>query len=166
MTPEQLERLAASGEELPEGLELPEQLYYLTLRELYSNYHNGIVNKDRAKREKSRINVAYRNLTAEYEITRQHKAINNRLSKHIGELYQCGCPNCRKLINIFTGINRQDIPDEIKEVNALNERLRELVRERSERNVELATIIDRARWALEKGDFKSAKEMLNDYRNN
>ena len=157
---EQLERLAASDEEMPDELDMPEQLLYLTLRTLYQNFRSGAVNRDRAKREKSRIYVAYYNLGNKYKATEEHAEIRQRLSHHIGELYQCDCANCRKLLNIFTGVDRQDIPTDIKEVNALNERLRGLVKERSERNAELATIIDRVRWALEKNDIERVKEIV------
>ena len=50
-----IERTAANGGELPDDLELPEQLLFLTLRELYSNYKAGAVERERAKREKQRI---------------------------------------------------------------------------------------------------------------
>lgn len=160
MTTEELERLAATDAEMPEGLTMPEQLLFLTLRELYSNFRSGAVNRERAKREKSRIFVAYQSLINEYKATEQHLAIKKRLSHNIGELYQCGCPNCKRLLNIFVGVDRQDIPQDIKEINALNERLREMVKERSERNAELATKLDCVRWALEKNDIERAKEIV------
>lgn len=160
MTTEELERLAATDAEMPEELTMPEQLLFLTLRELYSNFRSGAVNRERAKREKSRIYVAYQILINDYKATEQHLEIKKRLSHNIGELYQCGCPNCKRLLNIFVGVDRQDIPQDIKEVNALNERLREMVKERSERNAELATKIDRIRWALEKNDIERAKEIV------
>ena len=160
MTTEEIERLAATDAEMPEGLAMPEQLLFLTLRELYSNFRSGAVNRERAKREKSRIYMAYQGLQNEYKATEQHLAIKKRLSHSIGELYQCGCPNCKRLLNIFVGVDRQDIPQDIKEINTLNERLREMVKERSERNAELATKIDRIRWALEKNDIEKVKEIV------
>lgn len=160
MTTEEIERLAATDAEMPERLTMPEQLLYITLRTLYQNFRSGIVNRERAKREKSRIFVAYQNLKNEYKATEQHLEIKKRLSHNIGELYQCGCPNCKRLLNIFVGVDRQDIPQNIREVNALNERLREMVKERSERNAELATKLDCVRWALEKNDIERAKEIV------
>ena len=160
MTTEEIERLAATDAEMPERLTMPEQLLFLTLRELYSNFRSGAVNRERAKREKSRIYVAYQSLINEYKATEQHWAIKKRLSHNISELYQCGCPNCKRLLNIFVGVDRQDIPQDIKQVNALNERLREMVKERSERNAELATKLDCVRWALEKNDIERAKEIV------
>lgn len=165
MTTEELERLAATNSEMPEELAMPEQLLFLTLRELYSNFRSGAVNRDRAKREKSRIYVAYQNLNNDYKATEQHLAIKKRLSHNIGELYQCGCQNCKRLLNIFVGVDRQDIPQDVKEINALNKRLREMVKERSERNAELATKLDRIRWALEKNDVERAKEILKKEKN-
>lgn len=158
-----IERLAADGSDMPDDLELPEQLLYLTLRELYGNFRSGHVNRDRAKREKSRIMVAYYELRQEYDLAKQYVEVRERLKHNIGELYNCGCPNCRKLINIFTGIDREDIPQDIKEVHALNKRLQEMVKERSERNAVLATTIDRVRWALEKNDIERAKEIVNEH---
>lgn len=162
----ELEKIASEGGELPDGVSLPEQLLFLTLRELYSNFRNGTVNRERAKREKQRIMVAYGQLSNSYKVVEQHQAINKRLQKYIGEIYKCDCPNCRKLINIFIGIDRQDIPEDAKILHAQNEKLRDMVQERSERNAVLATTIDRVRWALEKGDVERAKEIVNDNRNN
>lgn len=156
----ELERLAASEEEMPDGLTMPEQLLFLTLRELYGNFRSGVVNRERAKREKSRILVAYRGLTSEYAVVEQHLSIRKRLQGNIGDIYKCGCQNCRKLINIFNGVDRRDIPEDVKELYAWNERLRDLVKERSDRNAELATLIDRVRWALEKDDIERAKEIV------
>ena len=160
MTTDELERLAASEEEMPDGLTMPEQLLFITLRELYKNFRSGAVNRERAKREKSRILVAYRGLTSEYAVVEQHLSIRKRLQGNIGDIYKCGCQNCRKLINIFNGVDRQDIPEDVKELNAWNERLRDLVQERSERNAELATMIDQVRWALEKNDYEREKELV------
>ena len=162
MTTDEIERIAAQeNPEMPDGLELHEQLLLFTLRELYSNYRNGAVNRERAKREKSRILVAYRQLEGECKIAKQQNEIRERLKKHIGNLYKCGCENCRKLLNIFTGVDRVDIPEDVIKLNDCNERLRDLVQERSERNAELATQIDMVRIALDKNDIERAKEIIN-----
>lgn len=166
MTTEELERLAGAGEEMPDGLAMHEQLLFFTLRELYQNFRSGAVNRDRAKREKSRIYVAYNSLKQDYDISEHHKAIRRRLSNHIGELYECGCPHCKKLLNIFVGVDREDIPQDYKEIYYQIKKLRDLVQERSERNAELATTIDKVRWAAEKNDIERVKEILNDHRNN
>lgn len=166
MTTDEIERLAAGLEEMPDGLDTPDQMLFLTLRELYGNFRSGYVNRERAKREKSRIYVAYYELKNQYTIMEQHLGIRRRLQNTIGDVYQCGCENCRKLLNVFVGIDREDIPTDIKEINAVNAKLREMVKERSERNAYLATVIDRVRWALEKNDIERAREIINDHRDN
>ena len=92
-----IERTAANGGELPDNLELPEQLLFLTLRELYSNYKAGAVERERAKREKQRILSAYKALKISYEITNEHEKIRKRLEQNMVELHNCDCPHCRKL---------------------------------------------------------------------
>lgn len=159
MTTDEIERLAATDAEMPDDLDMPEQLLFVTLRTLYQNYRSGAVNKERGKREKSRIYIAYRGLRSEYQATEDHIKIRNRLSHNIGSMLDCGCVHCRKIINIFNGIDRKDIPEDIKEVHSWNERLREMVKERSERNAVLSTTIDRVRWFLESD--KTAEEKLN-----
>lgn len=160
MTTDELERMAASDAEMPDGLDMPEQLLYITLRQLYSNFRSGTVNRDRAKREKGRIYVSYRVLRLEHDVSKQHMEIRERLKHNIGEIYKCGCPHCKKLVNIFVGVDREDIPQDVKELHAWNNRLRELVKERSDRNAELATTIDKVRWALEKEDYERVKEIV------
>lgn len=147
-----IERLAMQGTEMPDGLDLPEQLLFLTLRELYSNFRAGKVNRERGRREKNRIMVAYEDLRSRYAIMDYHMKIRRRLEREVGSLYRCDCEHCRQVAAIMDGIDRKDIPEDIKEVNAWNEKLRELVRQRSERAAELATQLDRVRWALD-GDL-------------
>lgn len=162
MTSDEIERLAAAEDaEMPDNLEMPEELLFLTLRTLYQNFRSGTVNRERAKREKSRILVAYGDLQSSHKVMKHHNEIQKRLQTNMGELYKCGCDKCRKLINIFTGIDRTDIPEDIKKLHECNEKLRELVRQRSERNAELATVIDRIRWALEKNDIERVREIIN-----
>ena len=146
----ELEKLAAAGAEMPDGYNLPEQLLFLTLRELYHNFRSGAVNRERGHREKQRIMVAYKSLKASYELMEYHQRLRGRLAKEVGMLHKCGCETCRKFARVLDGIDRTDIPDDIRELHEWNEKLRDLVRERSERAAELATQLDRVRWALEK----------------
>lgn len=155
-----IERIAANGDEVPDDLELPEQLLLLTLRELYSNYKAGAVERERAKREKQRILLAYRALRVSYEISNEHAKIRRRLEQNMYELHKCDCPNCRKLLRIFHGVERKDIPEDVKALHEHNEKLRDLVQERSERACYLATVIDKIKWALDDGDIERAKEII------
>lgn len=158
MTTEELERLAASDAEMPDDLDMPEQLLFLTLRTLYQNFRSGAVNRERGKREKSRIMVAYQGLRSDYQATEYHLEIRKRLSQNVGSMLDCGCEHCRKMLRVFHGIDREDIPEDIKEVHSWNEKLREMVKERSDRNAVLSTKIDMVRWAVESD--KTTEEKL------
>jgi hypothetical protein len=158
MTPDQIERLAASATDMPEDLPIHEQLLFLTFRLLYQNYNSGAVNKERAKREKQLILKSYDLLMLDVRIMEQSKAIRKRMGYNIYKLRNCGCDNCKKLLDMFDGLERYDIPADLVEAN---DRLRELVKKRSERNAQLVTLIDGAKRALERNDIERVREILN-----
>lgn len=160
MTFEEIEQYAASNNELPDGFTLNEQLLFFTLRELYNNFRSGVINREQGKREKQRIVVAYRDLELKQRVVDQSLAIRKRLEQNVGLLYDCDCATCRKLIRIFDGVERIDIPQDSRVLHEQNNRLREMVKERSERNAELATTIDKIRWAVEKNDMERVREIV------
>lgn len=143
-----LERLAAAGADMPDGLKLPEQLLFLTLRELYKNYRSGAVNKDRAKREKSKIMAAYNGLVFEQRVIDHHLAIRERIRKEMGNIYKCGCSDCQRMARILDGIERRDLNEDVVELNELVQKLQQLVGERTDRNVLYANLMDQIKYAL------------------
>lgn len=54
-----LERMAKDGNEMPDGLEYPDQVMYLCLRMLYEQLRTGIVDRETATREKRRLAREY-----------------------------------------------------------------------------------------------------------
>lgn len=144
-----LERLAASGAEMPGGLKTHEQLLFLTLRELYNNFRSGAVNRERGRREKQSILTAYEQLKFENSLFEEHVKLRHRLEYEIGSLHKCGCETCRKVARVFDGIDRRDIPQDVKQLQELTERLRDMVQQRSERNAALRTAIDRVGWIID-----------------
>lgn len=144
-----LERLAASGADMPDGLKTHEQLLFLTLRELYTNFKSGAVNRERGRREKQSIMQAYEQLKFENSLLEEHIRLRRRLEYEVGSLHLCGCETCRKVARVFDGIDRRDIPEDVKAVQETAEKLREMVRQRSERNAELRTTIDRVGWIID-----------------
>lgn len=59
------EKAAINGDEMPRGLGFPEQMLFLELRLLYSQYHKGIIpDRDTAVREKKRLLDTYRILSS------------------------------------------------------------------------------------------------------
>ena len=49
------ERQAMSGDELPNGLEYPDQVLYLCFRSLYAQLRMGIIDRETAVREKRKL---------------------------------------------------------------------------------------------------------------
>lgn len=53
------ERQAMNGDELPKGLEYPDQVLYILLRALYDQLRKGIIDRDTAIREKKKLLKEY-----------------------------------------------------------------------------------------------------------
>lgn len=53
------ERKAKDGDEMPEGLEYPDQVLFLCFRMLYSQLKQGIIDRDTAIREKKKLLKEY-----------------------------------------------------------------------------------------------------------
>lgn len=54
------------GNELPEGLDLPSQMAYISLRGIYAQYHARIISRDQAAAEKGKIRREYERLEKEW----------------------------------------------------------------------------------------------------
>lgn len=145
----ELERIAAKGGEMPDDLRMHEQLLFLTLRTLYHSFRSGAVNKERGSREKQRIMQAYTALQMDQRVMDQHRAIRRRMENQIGNLYRCGCEHCLQLLKYLDGIDRRDIPEDVAELQTWNDKLRALVKQKSDRAADLSTIIGSVRRVLD-----------------
>lgn len=58
------ERVAMNGSEMPEGLSLPEQMAFISLRGVYQAYYRKTISREAASAEKKKIRYQY-NLAAE-----------------------------------------------------------------------------------------------------
>ena len=55
-----LERSAASGHSLPDGLRPPEQLLFLSLRHIYRDFYADLLTREQAHQEKEQVMQQYR----------------------------------------------------------------------------------------------------------
>lgn len=55
------------GMEMPEGLEVQDQILFLQLRLLYRSYKNGVITRDVAKDEKAKLLFEYKKSTVANE---------------------------------------------------------------------------------------------------
>lgn len=53
------EHLAMRGEEMPDGMDSPDQAMYLKMRLLYDAYKKGVVTREVATREKAKLKKQY-----------------------------------------------------------------------------------------------------------
>lgn len=63
------------GDEMPDGLPIPDQLAYTAMRNIYWSYHRKIISRDAAAAEKRRIR-------REYEQNSESWAFWSRLADH------------------------------------------------------------------------------------
>lgn len=100
---EDIERLAMTGSEVPEGYTQPEQLLLLSLRVLHWEYRHGVIDKVQAKEEKFRLVQEYEAGKRMYGIFREAVEIRNTMSHKLTAAEKSGCPHCRELVRIFDG---------------------------------------------------------------
>lgn len=104
-----IEKIAASGGEMPQGLNAPEQLLFLSLRHLYAVYRSGKVDKNTAKKEKTQIIKAFEINSLNEKCYEQTRKIQREFSAHSHDIHTSGCDICRKLSLILTGIGGNEI---------------------------------------------------------
>ncbi len=100
---EEIERLAMSGQSVPEGYNQPEQLLFLSLRILHWEYRHGIVDLEQAKDEKRLLVQEFQKEQQFHEIYQEAVRIRNTMSHRLTAVEKDGCPHCRELVQIFDG---------------------------------------------------------------
>lgn len=103
MKQEELERLAAKSEPLPDNLTLPEQWLYLSLRALYREFRAGTITCEQAAQEKAKLLDEYELAKLHYSAYVQATERANRYSPLLVEAEKSGCDVCRKIVRIFDG---------------------------------------------------------------
>ena len=69
------------GDEMPEGLSLPDQLAYTALRNVYHAYYNKIISRDAAAAEKTKIRYQHGRVTTSMVFQNQLCAHHVKLTK-------------------------------------------------------------------------------------
>ena len=79
--PESLMKQAMRGDELPAGLDYPEQIIYVELRNLYAAYRMQVVTVEAATREKKELMQNYKAFKWQWELVQQDAEIRARTSE-------------------------------------------------------------------------------------
>lgn len=99
----ELERQAMHNEDMPHDLTQPEQLFYLSMVQLYQLYHNHTYDREQAKNIKQDLIKSYQNNAFWEKLFHEHVSICNRYSPVLIEAQKNGCPICKKIVRIFDG---------------------------------------------------------------
>jgi hypothetical protein len=66
-----LELMAKDGNEMPDGLEYPDQIMYMSLRMLYAQLKIGVINRETAIREKKQLVREYECYVFQHEMGKE-----------------------------------------------------------------------------------------------
>ena len=104
MSTDELERLAASCSEMPDGINAAEQLLYLSLRQLYAIYRTRKITRDIARLEKTRIYKQYEINSLNLQCWESAMERGRKLAVLSPELKMSGCELCKKYDRILGGL--------------------------------------------------------------
>ena len=99
-----LEKLAAQGSEMPAALTAPEQLLFLSLRQLYAMYRSGKVSKDIARTEKNMIYAQYEQNVLNHKCWVSALEKERKLQHITQDIKSCSCDICQRYLRILEGI--------------------------------------------------------------
>ena len=98
------EKDAMAGLEMPDGLSYPDQILYLSLRMLYRQYHQKIIDREAATKEKKRLLDEYKIYQFREELEKQWVEIIRLTELARAEYRKKPChENAMKLIDIIEG---------------------------------------------------------------
>lgn len=104
------EREAMRGEEMPEGLSLPDQMAYTTLRNVYQAYYSKVISRDAATIEKGRLKYQYDRAVRKMNFDRKLSAHHVRITKAT----EAAKSAFRKTPSIEAGLRLCQVMDGIK----------------------------------------------------
>ena len=98
------EKDAMAGLEMPNGLSYPDQILYLSLRMLYRQYYQKIIERDTATKEKKKLLDEYKIYQFREELEKQWVEIIRLTELARAEYRKNPChENAMKLIDIIEG---------------------------------------------------------------
>lgn len=106
MSTADIEKLAASGAEMPADLNGAEQLLFLSLRQLYAIFRTGNLNRDIAKHEKSMIYDQFRKYDLQCRSWTEGWERERRVQAMTQEIKESGCEVCKRMLRTMEGIEK------------------------------------------------------------
>ena len=106
MSTADIDKLAASGAEMPADLNGAEQLLFLSLRQLYAIFRTGNLNRDIAKHEKSMIYDQFRKYDLQCRSWTEGWERERRVQAMTQEIKESGCEVCKRMLRTMEGIEK------------------------------------------------------------
>lgn len=103
MDPEQIEIHAMHNDPMPDKLELPEILLFMTFRALHQSVRAGQVTREQAHAEKIQLLDQFTDWMRWCEIYRDTCKMRVELAGYSKEVDSGSCERCKKLMRIFDG---------------------------------------------------------------
>lgn len=104
------ESAAMRGDEMPDGLSMPDQMLFLALRSLYWQVRKGIIDRDRAVLEKRKLLDDYRVQKFKYSVwlaaAKREQSIELQISAVLHDKSLMQNEKIKSLISAIDGIRR------------------------------------------------------------
>lgn len=105
---DELNILASKGQPMPDGLTSPEQLYYLSLRCLYTDYRKQVINVEQAKAERVKLTDSFIDNMYNYALYKHQVEVHLVYAKNFQDIKNNGCEVCNKLYKILCGLGLEE----------------------------------------------------------
>ena len=103
MTTKEIETMAMQGFGLPDGLSLPEQMLFLSLRALYGDYHAHRIDRQQAKTEKRSLIQQFNTAQSLYRMYSVSAQRYHAATALLHDVEKVGCDRCRHLARVLDG---------------------------------------------------------------
>lgn len=103
MNPTDIEIHAMHNDQMPDSLELPEIMLFISFRALHQSVRAGQINRDQAHAEKIKLLNEFEKWMMWSKIYQETCKIRVELARMSKEVEQGNCERCKQMMRIFDG---------------------------------------------------------------
>ena len=115
MTVDEINVLAAKQQPMPDGLCLPEQQLFISLRFLYREYHLKRICKEQAILEKSKLINSFEKAMFKYRVYEEFNRKADVYAHNSHKIHSTGCEVCKLIESILNGTFKEELKCEQEE---------------------------------------------------
>lgn len=108
MTVDEINILAAKQQPLPDGLLLPEQQLFISLRYLYREYYLKRISKEQAKIEKTKFINSFEKAMFKYRVYEEFNRKADVYAHNSHKIHDAGCEVCKLIESILNGTYKEE----------------------------------------------------------